>query len=209
MFELYWGNHVMEAIQQQPAEPAEVAGGGELPTGCEWHKGYEPVSQHYKYIDCYCSACEQWLINGGASSHPAPELAELRAETERLTKNLVEANGLLIRQTAASDAFSSKVLEQMEGLKKAVDDASVRCAEQIANLTTRAETAERELDAALKDAAAWKEEWQMYANAWKREVSGFIPPKTHLIDALVLATRELKKRREETPEPPTAASRQE
>ena len=65
----------------QHAEAGEAAGRGV--GGCSWHKGFEPVSQHYRWIDCYCSACNQWLIRG--DGHPAPDdVAELRAEVERL-----------------------------------------------------------------------------------------------------------------------------
>ena len=45
-------------------------------------------------------------------------------------------------------------------------------------------------DAAEKDAKSWKLEWEMWRKAWRREIGEqYMPPKTHEIDALVLATR--------------------
>jgi hypothetical protein len=41
-----------------------------------------------------------------------------------------------------------------------------------------------------KNAEGWKSEWKMYADAWLREIGGETIAKTHLIDALVLTTRE-------------------
>lgn len=45
-----------------------------------------------------------------------------------------------------------------------------------------------ERDAALKDAADWNREWEMYSRAWLRELGGKLFPKSHRIDALVITT---------------------
>jgi hypothetical protein len=42
-----------------------------------------------------------------------------------------------------------------------------------------------------KDRDAWRSEWNMYAKAWSREIGNMVIPKTHLIDSLVLTTRQL------------------
>jgi hypothetical protein len=39
------------------------------------------------------------------------------------------------------------------------------------------------------DAASWKRHWQMYRDAWVRELGGWIVPNAHEIDSLVLTTR--------------------
>lgn len=60
------------------------------------------------------------------------------------------------------------------------------------DLEAQVKTLTAERDAALKDAAAWKRHFEMYANAWQRELSRYgIRNKSHLIDALVLTTRDL------------------
>lgn len=56
------------------------------------------------------------------------------------------------------------------------------------------------LSDARQDAENWKSEYEMFANAWLREIGGKIIPKTHLIDALVLTTREVVKERDELSE---------
>ena len=61
--------------------------------------------------------------------------------------------------------------------------------------------AERDmLKAQLKDAkknsADWQSEYEIFAKAWLREIGGKTLPKTHLIDALVLTTREIIKERD-------------
>ncbi len=55
-------------------------------------------------------------------------------------------------------------------------------------MTTRAKTAERERDAALKDAAEWKHECEMYARVWLREMGGTLFNKRHRIDAYAMTT---------------------
>lgn len=46
-----------------------------------------------------------------------------------------------------------------------------------------------------EDRDGWKREWEMFANAWSREL-GDRRGKTHLIDELVVATRDLRENRE-------------
>lgn len=49
-----------------------------------------------------------------------------------------------------------------------------------------------EIEKLKKDVEAWKQECEMYANAWQRELGG-VYNKTHFIDALVVTTRAMKK----------------
>lgn len=58
--------------------------------------------------------------------------------------------------------------------------------------TSRADAAERERDELRKDRDSWKSHWEMYANAWKRELGGKLFNKRHLIDALVMTTEWLR-----------------
>jgi hypothetical protein len=51
------------------------------------------------------------------------------------------------------------------------------------------EALEHELAAAKKDAEDWKRHFEMYRKAWIRELGGWLIPKAHEIDALVLTTR--------------------
>jgi hypothetical protein len=61
-------------------------------------------------------------------------------------------------------------------------------------LTTKLKTAKQE-------AGDWKHEHLMFANAWKRELGGKLIPKTHLIDALVLTTRDMREELEQLRKP--------
>ena len=47
----------------------------------------------------------------------------------------------------------------------------------------------RERDDAKQDAESWKHHWKMYRDAWVRELGGWLVPKAHEIDSLVLTTR--------------------
>lgn len=74
--------------------------------------------------------------------------------------------------------------------------------QQDADGTAHCELAEvglRVLEAKLKQAERerddWKHEYQMFVNAWRRELGGKLINKWHLIDALVLTTRELREER--------------
>lgn len=78
-------------------------------------------------------------------------------------------------------------LEAHELSRKTLGDA----VPTLKQLATALDAMRIERDAALKDAAEWKSHWEMYANAWKRELRGRILNKRHLIDALVLTTRDL------------------
>lgn len=53
----------------------------------------------------------------------------------------------------------------------------------------------REIEELKKDRDGWKKHYEMFANAWQREI-GPRRRKTHLIDELVVATRELRARAE-------------
>lgn len=53
----------------------------------------------------------------------------------------------------------------------------------------RTQAAEAALETAKKDAESWKHHWQMYRDAWVRELGGWTIPKSHEIDSLVLTTR--------------------
>lgn len=67
-----------------------------------------------------------------------------------------------------------------------------------ADLEVKLAKVTNERDAALKDAASWKREFEMYARAWQRELGSYgIYNKTHLIDALVKTTREIVGKYEE------------
>lgn len=46
-------------------------------------------------------------------------------------------------------------------------------------------------DRAMKDAADWKHEFQMYRDAWLREMGGVIVMKSHDIDGFVLRARNI------------------
>jgi len=55
--------------------------------------------------------------------------------------------------------------------------------------TTEIESLRGAVEEAKKDATSWKHHWQMYRDAWVRELGGWLVPKSHEIDALVLTTR--------------------
>lgn len=59
-------------------------------------------------------------------------------------------------------------------------------------MSVRERALEAQLMDAKKDAADWKREWEMYRDAWIRELGGNVMRKTHLIDALVLTTRKMR-----------------
>lgn len=47
-----------------------------------------------------------------------------------------------------------------------------------------------------RDASSWKRDCEMFVRAWIRELGGRLIPKSHLIDALVLTTRQLREKAE-------------
>jgi len=50
--------------------------------------------------------------------------------------------------------------------------------------------------ASERDLASWKDEADMLARAWLRELGNRVFPKSHLIDALVLTTRDIRQKAE-------------
>jgi hypothetical protein len=60
---------------------------------------------------------------------------------------------------------------------------------RIKELETEITELQRRLDEAERDAKSWKHHWQMYRDAWVRELGGWTIPKAHEIDSLVLTTR--------------------
>lgn len=57
-----------------------------------------------------------------------------------------------------------------------------------------AEQLEQKILELTKDRDDWKHEWEIYKGAWLRELGGYFRNKHHLIDALVVSTRELRER---------------
>lgn len=93
----------------------------------------------------------------------------------------------------------SQAKELADGKKEVAHFAkqNLEWAETATRLQERTETAEasladrdRELRKAAEDAASWKSHFEMYRDAWIRELGGWLVPKHHEIDALVLTTRQ-------------------
>jgi hypothetical protein len=57
------------------------------------------------------------------------------------------------------------------------------------------------LKKAEQEAGDWKQEYEMFVKAWQRELGGKLIPKTHLIDALVLTTRDIREELEQLRKP--------
>lgn len=60
---------------------------------------------------------------------------------------------------------------------------------------------EGKLKKAEQEAGDWKSEWNMFANAWKRELGKHIVSKWHLIDCLVISTRRMREKLEQLEKP--------
>lgn len=70
--------------------------------------------------------------------------------------------------------------------------AAAHATEKQAHAVTR-----RDRDTQERDAQGWRNQLNMYATAWKRELGGYLLNKWHEIDALVLTTQLRMKEREE------------
>lgn len=119
-----------------------------------------------------------------ASGKPAPSLpADLKGLVERLNVLGLMENGVGATSRQASTALTalSAQLAVCEGL-------GLRYVE----MQARAEQAERGLAAARDDVESWKQQFEMYANAWEREIGPPYAAKRHRIDCLVLTTKEVR-----------------
>lgn len=98
------------------------------------------------------------------------------------------------KRADAAEAAAEEAREQLDALEKDLASFSAEL-----GLPPKIRPAEGELRK-LRDAAAeaqrWKETFEMYRNAWRRELGGTLPNKTHDIDAFALATENLRKERD-------------
>lgn len=82
---------------------------------------------------------------------------------------------------------------EVERLRSILDEADERAKiieERLDNVIAGNRQLIAELDSQHASSEQWQDEYRMYANAWSREL-GPLKPKTHLIDSLVLTTREM------------------
>lgn len=124
-------------------------------------------------------------------------VAKLHEERSRAL-NLLEAaktgslGGLHIWHNG--DCYETFDIISNEPVRQAVIEAAidllVATNKRLADLGVRTPP----FDVPEMDAAGWRRTAEMYLRAWLRELGGKLYPKSHLIDALVLTTQEMKKR---------------
>jgi len=104
----------------------------------------------------------------------------------RVRKLEAECNALLVENKRLNDVLN-QVDQSNRRIEGNIDTILVQVGKTqalVSELKFRAETAE-------KHAEYWKREYEMFRDAWTRELHGSLIPKTHLIDSLVLTTREI------------------
>lgn len=154
----------------------------------------------------------------GQDMEQTPKLTpERRAEAGELVKHLLKAGGhavvdvperLLLAQYGQAleqegESFGERVaslereLERMKAhgataekqwAQRSAEASALR--QQLGELQTKTDALERERN-------GFKADLEMYARAWERELSGYIIPKRHRIDALTVSTMKLRKTHEE------------
>lgn len=152
-------------IGTKPSPPAQTSG----ETHCEMcEKGTHPIIE-YKGKRVHHIT--------GKSGYYQCTATEPSPSVERQTQKLFDD---IRHHLQIQKADEPKLLEILATHNSA--SVSAHESEEVAKL--RAQLADTE-----KDRDSWKHEFEMYRDAWKRELGGWLIPKAHLIDALVLTTR--------------------
>jgi len=110
----------------------------------------------------------------------------MRGPPYRVRKLEAERNALLAENKRLNDVLSQvdQSTRRIEGNVDTILEQVAKTQTLVSELRFRAENAE-------KQAENWKREYEMFRDAWMREIHGSLIPKTHLIDSLVLTTREI------------------
>lgn len=99
----------------------------------------------------------------------------------------------LVALAAAAKERADKLSESLKRAEEKYElslDIITGLQEKLDKSEERAEKSVAQLADAKKDAESWKSHWKMYRDAWVRELGGWVVPKRHEIDSLVLTTRE-------------------
>ena len=103
----------------------------------------------------------------------------MRGPPYRVRKLEAERNALLAENKRLNDVLSQvdQSTRRIEGNVDTILEQVAKTQTLVSELRFRAEN--------------WKREYEMFRDAWMREIHGSLIPKTHLIDSLVLTTREI------------------
>lgn len=127
-------------------------------------------------------------------------------QVNALRNDRVKASGLMAAAESgaigdlfvwlAGERFSTFDIISKEPVRQAIINA---CSDFIIDIDTKLHALGVSVPrhtAPCKDGNAWRLQAEMYARAWLRELGGKVFNKTHLIDALVLTTANLRERAE-------------
>ena len=120
------------------------------------------------------------------------EVTALRNYREQARKLYALALDELIALRCGNDPMDAFSVISAEPIRAAVRDACIAyCIEletKLKSLGVRIPDPTSPLDGTADE---WRRTADMYCSAWSREMRGHLPRKRHLIDALVLGTRQL------------------
>jgi hypothetical protein len=126
---------------------------------------------------------------------PMPTCVSVDTWQRRPMIDALRAELAQARQIAADqEAEITRMRAEICGLKLTNRDVYValeECKKKISDNKNSIAVKDVRISELTKSRDGWKDEWQMYTDAWIRELGGSVMTKTHLIDGLVLTTRNL------------------
>jgi chromosome segregation ATPase len=188
------------ADERQPEPPATKPG---VP---EWQKQIAiRIRDRIRATGCWSAEFVEQVVREECE----PLEAEIARRVKEATNKCLEhAFGALVRKlydAAGVPIGSGAIVDVVSGLRQQLAERDAECEKLKAGngidegtIKVQEDTIaslERQLADVRKDAKSWKSEYTMFASAWAREI-GEGRQKTHLIDTLVVSTRDMKTERD-------------